>query len=71
MSGDARFEQVRAALDAAGLTDARVLVAGHDESVAVITNVPAARVADVARIAPAIRAAGFRYVTLDITDVPE
>lgn len=69
MSGDARSEQVRAALDAAGFTDAGVLVAGHDESIAVITNVPAGRVAEVARLAPAIRAAGFRYVTLDITDV--
>lgn len=65
-----RSAQVRAVLDAAGLPDAQVLTAGHDRSIAVIGNVPPDRLAEVSALAPAIRAAGFRYVTLDITDLP-
>lgn len=66
----ARHAAVRAVLDAAGLADAQLLVAGHDRSIAVIGNVPPGRLAEVAVLAAAIRAAGFRYVTLDITDLP-
>ena len=66
----ARQAAARAVLDTAGLAEARLLVAGHDRSIAVIANVPPARLPEVAALAPAIRDAGFRYVTLDITDLP-
>lgn len=70
MSEDPRCAGVRALLAAGGLPGARVLVAGHDGSIAVIGNVEPARLAEVAALVPAIRAAGFRYVTLDITEPP-
>ena len=67
MSDDARAQAARVLLQEAGFHDARVGVAGHDRSIAVIANVALDAVHDIAALAPLVKQLGFRYVTLDLT----
>lgn len=67
MSGDARIGAARQALASRGFPHATVEAAGHDGSIAVISGLAASELGALAELAPRIRAAGFRYVTLDIT----
>lgn len=57
-----------------GLTGLRVEACGHEEAVAAITA-PQDRWDDVLsrseEVARAVRAAGFRFVTLDLADLPD
>lgn len=66
MSEDPRSAAARTLLRDAGFTDARVGVAGHDRSIAVIANVRLDAVEEIAALAPRVKALGFRYVTLDL-----
>ncbi|NJD11687.1 MAG: hypothetical protein FIB01_15045 [Gemmatimonadetes bacterium] len=67
MISDPRLEEVRALVRAGGFPHADVESGGHDGSIAVIRNVPATAASALARLAPAIRTLGFRYVAVDIT----
>ncbi|HSJ14979.1 MAG TPA: hypothetical protein VK939_11220 [Longimicrobiales bacterium] len=66
MSDDERAVAARTLLQDAGFADARVGIAGHDRSIAVIGNVRLDAVAEIASLAPRVKALGFRYVTLDL-----
>jgi len=68
MSEDARLAPARSLLRAAGFPQADVETAGHDRAIAVITCLPLAVVPALAAIAPRLKALGFRYVTIDITE---
>lgn len=70
MSDDQRAQAALVLLRDAGFRDARVGVAGHDRSIAVIGNVQLDAAADIARLAPRVKALGFRYVTLDLGGDP-
>ena len=70
MSTPDRVTEARALVHAAGFPRAEVEVAGHDETIAVVVNVSPADAPALARLAPDIRALGFRYVTIDITPPP-
>lgn len=67
MNSDTRLAEARALVRGGGFAQADVEVAGHDGSIAVITNVSASAAGALAQLAPAIKALGFRYVTIDIT----
>ena len=69
MTTDARVDAARAVLAAHGYDTASVTVAGHDGGIAVIGNMGADRLAEVARLAPALRELGFRYITLDVSEL--
>jgi hypothetical protein len=68
MSEAARIAAARTLLRAAGLTWADVEVAGHDRGIAVITRLDAASLPALAALAAEIKALGFRYLTIDITE---
>lgn len=69
MSGDQRAAAARRLLHDAGFTTAEVSVAGHDRGVAVIGGIAPAQLAGVRALSETLKRAGFRYVTLDITDL--
>jgi hypothetical protein len=68
MSHDARLAPARSLLHDAGFPQADVETAGHDGTIAVITRLPVAVLPALAAIAPRLKALGFRYVTIDITE---
>lgn len=70
MSTPERVSEARALVQAAGFPRADVEIAGHDGTIAVVVNVSPADAPALARLAPGIRALGFRYVTIDITPPP-
>ena len=70
MSADPRAAAALRVLAEAGFPAATCAPAGHDRSIAAIGNVALDRAAEIAALAPAIRAAGFRYVTLDLGSAP-
>ena len=67
MTGESGTDRARALLRAAGFSRAEVQAAGHDGTIAVISGLPPEAVSALAPHAAAIKALGFRYVTLDIT----
>lgn len=66
MSDDPRALAARTLLEEHGFIGARVGVAGHDRSIAVIGNVRLDAIDRVAALASRVKALGFRYVTLDL-----
>lgn len=66
MSDDQRAVAARTLLQEAGFVDARVGVAGHDRSIAVIATGRFDAIDELAALAPRVKALGFRYVTLDL-----
>jgi hypothetical protein len=68
MSEDARLAGARAILGRAGFGNAEVTSAGHDASIAVIAGLAPGDLEALAALAPAIKALGFHYLTLDITE---
>ncbi len=77
MSPDPRIARAEIALAAEGLSGATVEAEGHDGDIAAV-RVPAAEWArllgaDGPRVAQAVKAAGFRYVALDLlpSDAPD
>lgn len=74
MSADARIAAAERALAGEGVYGASVGVAGHEGEIAAV-RVPDGQWArmlgpDGLRLADAVRAAGFRYVALDLGDDP-
>jgi PP-loop superfamily ATP-utilizing enzyme len=74
-SADARVPQALAALEEAGVPGASVEVEGHEREIAAV-RVPADAWARLlgeegARLAAAVKAAGFRYVALDLRAADE
>ena len=72
MSADARIAAAERALKDAGVYGASVEVEGHEREIAAL-RVPEAAWArmlgpDGVRLADAVKAAGFRYVALDLDD---
>jgi len=72
VSADARIAAAERALEDAGVYGASVEVEGHEREIAAL-RVPGAGWArmmgpDGVRIAGAVKAAGFRYVALDLDD---
>jgi hypothetical protein len=66
MMHDERITRLHALIENAGLAPAAVSVAGHARDIAVIaSHVPPSRVKP---LATEIRALGFRYVTVELTD---
>ena len=68
MSEDPRLRAARSMLHDAGFPAARVAVAGHDRGVVVISQLDLASLPAIAALAPGIKALGFSYLTLDITE---
>jgi hypothetical protein len=62
-----RVAGVEALLRARGLAYARVTAAGADGEIAAV-HAPPGAVAELAELAPQIKALGFRYVTLELSD---
>ncbi len=62
---DPRLERTRALLAASDVAFARVRAAGHTREILVVEGDPSSA-DELARLAPAIRALGFRYVTVDL-----
>ena len=61
----ARLQRVRRLLDFAGLTGAKVAVAGHESEIVAVAA-PASELARLRELAPAMKALGFRYVALEL-----
>jgi len=68
MTGESRLAGALAVLREAGFPEAGVAVAGHDRTIAVITGLAPTSATSLARLAPQLKALGFRYITLDITE---
>jgi PP-loop superfamily ATP-utilizing enzyme len=64
---DERVERAEALLRERGLASARVAAAGSKGEIAAISAPPGA-VAELAELAPRIKALGFRYVTLELPE---
>lgn len=62
---DARLAQLTALLEAEGVLAAGVRAAGHEREIAVVEALPSVA-SRLAVLAPAIRALGFQYVTVDL-----
>ncbi len=63
-SGEGKLEEVRRILEDAGI-EATVRAAGQDGEIAAVQGSPDLR-EPLARVAPALQAAGFRYVALEL-----
>jgi hypothetical protein len=68
MTQDPRLDAARAILEAAGIATADVQAAGHDGAIAIVTSLTPASVPQLAALAPRIKALGFRYLTIDISE---
>jgi hypothetical protein len=68
MTRDPRLKAARAILEADGFGAADVQAAGHDGAIAVVTTLTPACVPQLAALAPRIKALGFRYLTIDISE---
>ncbi|HLU25552.1 MAG TPA: hypothetical protein VKZ58_07585 [Longimicrobiales bacterium] len=67
MNANEKCRAAEALLHENGLPGARVRAEGHAEEIAAV-NVPPESVAKLAALAPAIKALGFRYVALDLSE---